>query len=427
MQNARNNVLAGVFVLMGVVLAVWVSFLLSDRSPFDSVMPLSVRFPVETGAVGLKRGSEVRLGGQPVGRVLDVGFARDDQGTPTSVDVRVEVRDDLMLYANTRVYLEKPLLGSISAINISSVGTPTNPASGAPVPRLAPGDVIPGATAPPGFLADAGFGPEQSAQLRAAIKSIDETMQRVASIVENTGPKVESGATDAAALLAELRVKLDEWTVRIDATAANVERASARLDPLLEKADLGLDDARGVIASVRSLIEDNRARIDQTVKNLEEATGKFNQETIDAVNVALRDGRDALGVFSEAVGRVSAVVGEQTPNLRRTLANLRLMSDQLKLTAIEVRSQPWRLLQQPSTKELESQVIYDATRSYAEAASDLRAAGEALEAAAAAQRAGAATAADFEALSASLAESIARYRQAEQYLLDKLVEVQVGK
>ncbi len=420
MTNARNNVIAGVFVLLGVALAVWVSFLLSDRSAFRSTTTFAVRFPLDTGAAGLKRGSEVLLGGQPVGRVLAVDFARNPDSTPAHVDVEVEVRDDLPLFSDARVYLEKPLLGSLSSINIVSIGSPA-------LPRIARGDVIPGATAPPSILGDAGFGPDQAAQVRDAIRAIDETMRRVASIVETSGPRVEAGVDDAAQLLADLRAKLDEWSLRIDQTTANIEQASARLDPLLAKADLGLDDARAGIASIRALIDDNRDRIDRTVANLEEASGKINAETIESVNTALREGRDALAVFSDAVARVSAVVGEQTPNLRRTLANLRLMSDQLKLTAVEVRSQPWRLLHQPSTKELQTQVIYDATRSYAEAASDLRAAGEAMEAAAALHAAGAPGAPDLARLSATLADAIARYRQAEQYLLDKLVEAETRR
>jgi hypothetical protein len=90
------------------------------------------------------------------------------------------------------------------------------------------------------------------------------------------------------------------------------------------------------------------------------------------------------------------------------------MSDQLKLTSIEVRSQPWRLLHQPTTKELSAQVLYDATRAFAEAASNLRAASESLQAA----RPGSDTA----HLSDELRTAVERYRTAEQALLDKLIE-----
>lgn len=414
MTNARNSFIAGVFVLIGVVLAVWASFLLADRSSFESTTTFTVRFPIASGASGLKHGSSVLLGGQQIGRVLGVDFDSGEDKRPRAIDVRVEVRSDLALHDSALILLEKPLLGTLSSINI------TNP--GATGERIADGAVLPGITAPPSFLADAGFGPEQSEQVRSAIKSVEETMKKVQEVVGRGGPKVDQSVADAQALLAQLRTKLDEWSLRIDSTTANIDKASGRLDPLLAKAELVMEDARTSIASIRSLIDDNRTRIDNTVASLERAAGKIDSETLESVNVALREGKDALGVFSESVSRVSALVGEQTPNLRRTLANLRLMSDQLKLTAIEVRSQPWRLLHQPTTKELSSQVLYDATRSYAEAASDLRAASEAMQAAAAIQASGAGDAPDMAQLSTKLIDAIATYRQAETYLMDKLVE-----
>jgi len=424
MQNRRNNILAGLFVLLGVILSVWVSFLLSDRSAYASTHEFTVRFPIASGASGLKRGSSVMLGGQQIGRVLGVDFQRTPAGVPTSVDVRVEVRSDLTIYENAAVFLEKPLLGSLSSINIPNPGVapePSAPHAGASG-SVEPGEVLLGRTAPPGFLADAGFGPEQASQLQNAIASLDSTIQKIEKIVDNGGPNVEAGVADARAMIADLRVKLGEWSARIDSTAANIDAASARLDPILTKVDESVEGAKGVIASLRSLVDDNRQRIDAIIANVESATGKFDQVTIESVNGALRDGRDALGVFSEAVARVSALVGEQTPNLRRTLANLRLMSDQLKLTAVEVRSQPWRLLHQPTTKELEVQVLYDATRSYAEATSDLRAASEALQAATAISAAGGKSTPDITLISQRLAEALEKYRQAERYLLDRLIQ-----
>jgi hypothetical protein len=131
-----------------------------------------------------------------------------------------------------------------------------------------------------------------------------------------------------------------------------------------------------------------------------------------------------------AVDDVRLLVNEQTPSLRRTLANLRLMSDQLKLTAVEVRSQPWRLLIQPTTKEFESQVLYDATRSYAAAASDVRAAAEVVQQLTLpGQRGGQGEAvaggldeAALEAASARLRESLETFAAAERALLQELVE-----
>jgi ABC-type transporter Mla subunit MlaD len=423
MSNARNNMIAGVFVLLGLLLAVWASFMLSDRSGFASTREFTVRFTLAQGAMGLKRSSPVMLAGQQIGRVLSVGFDTPaGDGVPTAVDVLVEVRSDLTIYENALINLEKPLLGSLSSINIIAVGSREVASPRGSGPQIEAGEIVPGRIAPPGFLADAGLGPEQSAQIQSAIASIDAGIKRINDLIEQSGPQVQAGVADARAVLADLRQSVTAWREKIDTTLANVEGASGRLDPILSKVDAGVEDARAIVASVRSLIDDNRGRIDRTIASLESAAGKIDSQTIESVNAALRDGRDALGVFSESVAKVSATVTEETPSLRRTLANLRVMSDQLKLTAVEIRSQPWRLLHQPTAKEFEAQVLYDATRSYAEASSDLRAASEAVEVAAGLVAADRPGAPDLVTLTEAVTQALAKYRQAEAHLFDTLAE-----
>jgi hypothetical protein len=89
-----------------------------------------------------------------------------------------------------------------------------------------------------------------------------------------------------------------------------------------------------------------------------------------------------------------------------------------------VRSQPWRLLHQPTNKELSSQVIYDATRNYAQAASNIRAAAEALSELSLRQQAlgDAELAQRLTAAGEELANSMKDFREAEDGLLDKLIE-----
>jgi ABC-type transporter Mla subunit MlaD len=408
-RSARNNLLAGLFVVVSLVVAVWVSFLLSDRSSMAGMTRFTVRFSLEDGATGLKRGSPVLLGGQQVGRVRSVRFARDPAGKVGGVDVGVEVRADLTLAEDAGVYLQLPLLGTLSSINISSVGT-------AAAPALDEGDVVFGRLAPPAFLAQAGFGSEQAAQLRASLTAMESAINRVAQLVETGGPKVEASLNDAQRLLADLRERLAAWSQHLDKTAANIEEASGRLNPMLTSAESTVAEARETIGQMRTLVADNRERLGQIITNLESATAKLDGQTIDRINAAVEQGRGALEVFASALTRVSTLVSEETPSLRRTLANLRLMSDQLKLTAVEVRSQPWRLLHQPTTKELSTQVLYDSTRAYAEAASDLRAAAEAV------QVASANPAHDLTALTEQLGSAMSKYRQAEQALMDKLIE-----
>ncbi len=446
MASSRNNILAGGFVVGGLLLGVWVSFMLSGWGSASGAgwTNFTVRFRLDQGTAGLREGSAVLLGGQEVGKVKRVRFEKTDglartasdlpRQFPTAVLVDIAIRGDLPIFENARIALEKPLLGSLSSINISSIGDPaTIDASRQPHqgvgPQVEEAEIIAGMIAPPAFLADAGFGPDQANQLRNAVANLDKTVAEVQSLVEKSGPGVQTSIDEARVLIADLRARAAEWSKRIDAIAVNVESASAKVDPILAKIDLGVDEARGVVTSARAAVDDNRQRIDQILVNIDEASlnaksaaARVDTELMDLVSGAFREARTSLATASEAINRLSALLGEQTPSIRRTLANMRIMSDQLKLTSVEVRSQPWRLLHAPSTKELEVQVLYDATRSYAEASSDVRAAAESLDIATARRQANDPTAQDIGEATQVLTEAMGRYRAAEKYFFDKLAE-----
>lgn len=424
----RSNILAALFLLGSITLAVWVSFLLKKSSGVSGEsLPFVVRFSLAQGASGIKPGSAVLLGGQQVGRVTNVSFAQTDMPggkRPTGIDVACEIRGDMPIFENALVLLELPLLGNISAINIGSVGDPTavtNPTAG--TARLEANETIAGQVAPPSFLAQAGFGPDQVGQLRQAITSFSGAVDRGSALLDNISPKVDTAMNDVATLLADLRKDIDSWSNKLDTIMANAESATGKIEPILSKVDTLVSDASVAAKDVRTLIDQNKTKIDSIIASVDSATTKLNNTTIDEINGALKVGKEALDSVTKSTEGLSALLTSETPGLRRILANLRLMSDQLKLTAIEVRSQPWRLLIQPTTKEFESQVLYDATRAYATAASDLRNASESLETILAkGDTATDAEKASIADLSDQLKNAFTKYRDAEQALLDKLIE-----
>lgn len=421
-RSARDNILAGGFVVVGMIGAVWASFMLGQRSSLGTTRTFTVRFPIGIGAPGIKAGAPVLLGGMRIGSVEGVGFFPADTAAPTDVDVRVAVPDNIPMYDNASVSLERPLLGSLSSINISFAGDEAGVVKAVGVSkRIDAGDVITGGLAPPAFLAQAGIGEKQIVEVQNALRNLDQTLTKVAGLVDRATPQAEAGIADARQLVSDLRTRLDGWTQSVDKIVANVETASGRLDPMLADAQAAVTDARKLIAEVQGVIADNKERVNRIVASVESATAKIDATTVEQLNAALKDGRAALDTLSGAIGKVSDLVTEQTPNLRRTLANLRLMSDNLKLTAVEVRSQPWRALHAPTTKEVSTQALYDATRAYAEAASDVRAASEALQALTAGNASRLADGTTVDQASRAITEAMVKYQQAEQRLMDVLI------
>lgn len=436
-HRRRNAILAGGFLLTGLALAIFLSFLFSDRSPRLWTRRLVVRFSLVDGAAGIKPGSLVMLGGQPIGKVRSVRFdmdsgtspartgpdpgtspARPDApaspagpaaggGTPTGVVIDAIVRSDLAIYDNALIALDRPLLGTLSTLSMYAVGTRDGPHRGAS-PELEENEELMGTLAPPAFLAQAGWGPDQSAQLRLVMDRADRVSEKVASLVDRHEPAIDQGFRDLGALAG----RFPAWGESADRTLLNLERASERFGPIG-------DEALAVVKSVRAVVEENRGAIDASIASAQKLMASLEGKSFDKLD-------EALAKVGRSAGRLDELLAEQGPTLRRTLANFRLMSDQLRLASSEIRTQPWRLLVRPTTKELEAQLVYDAARAYAEAVGDLRDASASLEGvltpAQGAAPAGGETARVVPELIESLRTAFDRYRTREKEFLDLLIK-----
>jgi ABC-type transporter Mla subunit MlaD len=425
-RGTRNNILAALFLLGSLALGVATSFYLAGGGLPARTNEYVVRFPVSTGAAGIRDGAPVQLGGQDVGRVTGVDFSGDASGDRfTHIDVRVRVDRRVTLFSDALVVLDRPLLGTMSSINIVDVGgggaggASGGASGGEPATVLAEGAMIEAGVAP-GLLAQVGLSPGDVTKLKDALDAtlVDarETARSVRALVDTNSPTVTRGIDDAAGLLADARAKWPEWSGSADRTLGNVEAATARLDPLLTQGEDLLRNADAGVAEVRALVEDNRARVDNIVESVERFAVNLDTRSYDQLRAALEQFEGASAAFARVGADVAGLVDRTAPELERTLANARLASDNAKLAMAEVRAAPWRLLYRPTKREEQSQLLYDTARVYAEAVSDLRAAGEAL-------RASDAPPDEVAPMIAEIREALDKYRQAERGLMDRLLAV----
>jgi ABC-type transporter Mla subunit MlaD len=245
------------------------------------------------------------------------------------------------------------------------------------------------------------------------MERISRVTARVEERLEPDLATVRGTLEDVRSVAADLRESMPEWTRRVDSVLARADNAAARLEPLMQSAD-------ETIGSARSIIEDNRDELDRIIANIDRAAERFSGGSLDQLEGALAAAQDGAEEFARTGRELSGLVRQERPNIERILANLRLAADQIKLTGIEVRRNPWRLLYTPTTKELDSELFYDAARTYAAAVSDLRAASEALEAAGREPP----TPQSSEAvgrITAQLNDAFARYKTAEQGLLQQMI------
>lgn len=421
-----RNAIVGAFFLIAIALTVVVTAILSDvASALVPKRTYTVRFGLADNAGILAPGAEVRAGGHKIGSVGGVRLAYEDDA-PQGVDVSIVIDRGLALHQDAVARIEIPLLGTGAVVNFIHFG------SGTP---LAEGGRIAGRPSP-GLLAQTGLNDEDIDNIRRSIASMAAASDRVRILLEDIEPQLGQSLEglnrtieDAQAITANVRERLPMLGDDVESTLGEVRTSIESWTSLATRLDDRTVALTQVIEGVRDTIDTNRPNIDRIIADLAELTDRTRAELLPAAIDTAENARRATNEGAQLAADARALFDAEAPGLRRMTANLRLASDQAKLTMLEVRRSPWRLLQRPTTRELEGELLYDATRAFAQAASDLRAASESLIALStdeagpidmpSRQRA-------IEQLHNELLTNFDNYRAAEQFLLDRALGMGAG-
>ncbi|MBX3385748.1 MAG: hypothetical protein KF768_04175 [Phycisphaeraceae bacterium] len=415
-RTSKNTVLAGAFLLIALVAFVAVVIVLGDMSDsWERRRHYEVLFSLEDGAEGLDRGSVVKLGGTKVGTVVSSGLLKKE-GTqePIGVLVKIQVRADIDLYEDAIIQLAKPLLGSNSSINIVAVRGlgEDDPAYDGGTAKLEEGGRMTGTLGAPGFLSRSDYRKLQN--IIADVNSITSSVKpRVDPIME----EVQGAVSDVRSITRDAAGRWPTWGERID-------RATAEIDPIVGEVKTVLEQGRQFLASAQEVLDRNRAGFDEIVENVRVLTKNARGEAYDEVLAAIRRGREGLDSFASAAKQVDELLMTNAPALTDTIANANLAAQQLKLTTVEVRAAPWRLLYQPTKKELENELLFNSVRTYSMAVADLHAATQALNAvsARASVSPGAVDTATVDTLTRQLQDAFDRYQKHERQFIDRWIK-----
>lgn len=419
-ERSRNNVRAGLFVTITLILAFAVVVVLTDLlSKFGARDNYTLIFTIGSGVEGITEGSQVRLGGLPVGRVLKVQ-PRQTGGTVSDIEVDFEIESDITLYKDARALRAAPLLGNIAAINFISIGTP---AAGV----LPPGGTLE-ASAGGGLLAALLGNPATAANLTTNISDFGAFLGNIDTEYEKRVVPIFDRANefmvDARDIAGSVKADYAQWRETINQVLAKVNDAADKLDAALTEGKVAIGDAR-------ALIVDNRPKVDEIVENvrvasadLPQITSHVREKTLAEVDRLLARGGAAVESFQSTMLQVQQWVTAEIPGIHQMLADLRLTAGQLKLTAIEVRRAPWLLLYNPSEQEWRHEILYDSARSFAMAASDLKAASESMQRLVDLRPQGLAPEQQqaFQQFYDNLQRSFQNYQQTQERLLNVLIE-----
>lgn len=375
MAQERDNVKAGLFVLLGIVLTLTVVFVLSDfERLFEQRQRVKVRYSLRDGLQGLKEGATVTLGDVPVGEVVHIRDERDEQGRVVSKIVEFSMPRRYQMYQNAVVEINAPPLGSGTKLNIRSVGADR------PLEETKP--IAGGRAASPltkDLMADAGIGDLQREQIQQIIANVRDLTGRL----KEDAPKISASLQETLAKAKPLLEDGQKALADLKAASADVKALTAdvrqRSGPWLDRVDSLSGSADDSLKRVNALIKEKDPDVRKAIENARDISQQARDKTMAQITEALETANAALANAKKITQEFEALVVGQRPVLERMMANFQLTSDQLKLAAIEIRRSPWRLLYKPSDEELNTDNLYDAARSFALAAGTLDAASKSLQ------------------------------------------------
>lgn len=366
-DHISNSVRAGVFVLTCIGLALAVAWSLLRIDPFANRQEFVVRFTLEDGVAGLAQGSEVQIGGLTRGRVVSVKPSIDARsGDISDILVRIEIDQGISLFSGpsdgsgddqgVRVLRVASPLGNTASLNFISVGIPKLDSTGRPTNKLPEGSIIDASTGS-GLLASI-VGAENAAQFGGILRNV----AHFTKTLDDEGSPI---LVDARTVVDRFADDYETWRTNISSSLENADQALGRINGFLApsaKVEQFLDEAVGAAGAAN--------------ETMVAARDTAMPKVVSVLDYAIASASSLDTMLAQAQAELTA----QIPTIRAFLDNARETATQLKLATIEVRRNPWRLLNPPGPGEIANENLYQAAVAFAIASSDLNAATESLRA-----------------------------------------------
>lgn len=319
----KNEVIVGVVVVLGLILAVWGAFWLSGKPWREEQVEIDAIF-TEVG--GLREGNPVNFRGVQVGRVIGIDLAGGDTGVLVSMHIspRVQLPEDAAV-----LLAPASLFGDWQAAIISEATYPELEFSeGA-------GSALPGATLPDiteltavgariaedlQILArrvEIAFTEETAIKLRETIENVQEMSEKLTGFVDQqmvTYHGVSQNVLQATENITQTTARVERVAGEVESAfsgggqvqeiLANAQRASRNLEQL----SMRLDEATsGVPVMV--------ARADSTLANFGELAGSAAvlletlEPQLEELGPTIAEARQTLAVMQRAAERIESGEG----------------------------------------------------------------------------------------------------------------------
>jgi len=311
----------GLFVIISAVLLIGTVYSLGNEQWGHHAIPYRTYLRY---AGGVEPGSTVLFGGITAGRVTAVRAWNED---PTKIELLLEVKEGTPINAACTARLGAVSLMSAPAISVS---TGSNG-----VPRIKPGGVIPSEeTVSIDEMARKLAGIADNAQVlisqvQGEIKGLSgQANTLLANLNDTTGPanrkQIAEILRNTNTMLAQQSPKIDRITDQVLAATQDADAAIKKVAPLLDHVDTSVGNANSTIDQLREPLRQDLLRMQSTMEQA--------RSLIASVQAAVRGNDD---------------------NIRETIENLRVATENLAQLSSGVKDRPWSLVRIRQSKDRE--------------------------------------------------------------------------
>jgi phospholipid/cholesterol/gamma-HCH transport system substrate-binding protein len=308
MDERREQVFVGLFVLVAAVLLVVTVFALSGAFA-SATRTFHAKFH---NVAGLEPGATVRYeGGPKVGRLEKLTI---DPNDPSWINMSFSVKNDVPVKTDSHVAILSfsPLGDNHLEVRAGSVAAPK-----APDGATLPGDPY------IGFNDLTSAINELTPQARQLIANLNDRVTQLKITLDRVNDLLnDKNRENVSASLAQLRGMLAEDRPQIQTALKNINAATEKLSPMLDKIQKTVDKADGTLSKVDGMIDENRADIRASVVKL--------RTTLDHVNAL--------------TAQLQVMLESNNYNIDELLNNLRIVSDNLKDFTDAIKDRPATLL-----------------------------------------------------------------------------------
>jgi len=334
-KQDRSAFKAGLFIVVAAILGGFIIVGIKGvRTIFTPKTERKVRFALKDDLGGLRVGDDVRLGGYKIGRIEKIDVQGLEDGQQPSIAITFTMPTMYPIHNNAYVRVQGTLTGS-SWLNIDNLGT------GGPM------------------LADAELEGHP-----AAFTQLFDTLG--------------GAAPDIAGLLKDVRTTtVPKVNNTLDSAGGTLARASEMAVQIRDLFGDTKTDFRGTVANLNVTTSNLKDKLPALLDHVDVAIVKIN-DTLDSARGSLEDIKATVANTKDLTGSARSLIVSNRGKFESLISSLKLTGDNLKAASSELRRSPWRLLYKPEPGEMENLTLFDAARQFADGASNVNDASQAL-------------------------------------------------